>query len=143
MPVNTLQNIALSLTLDGTEHNCQVIDVTLDLPGVAPGEAVETACPDGKVSEPGSPSNGSLSGTVYADPSDTGLTWILGQAYKAGSEIAYTITYWADQDNTVAIIFSGQCKVASFSLPFSKPNLAKHPLDLTLITADMARPQAV
>lgn len=140
MATTTIQNIELSLKFDDVEYQCQVIDVELAMPGASPGNSTHVACPGGIVSEPGQPANGSLTGNVFSDPSDTGITWILATAYKTGAELAYSATYWPNEGATKAIEFSGRAKVNTFKLPFSKPGNAKHTIDLALITADMARP---
>jgi hypothetical protein len=140
MTSNVIQNIELSLELDDAEYQCQVIDVTLTLPGSGVGESVEVACPDGVVSEPGARTNGSLTGNVFTDPTDTGITWILATAFQSGAEVEYTVVYWPNEGATKAIEFTGRARVNSFTLPFSKPGNARHALDLSLVTADMARP---
>lgn len=146
MPTNTIPNVSLKFEItyesQPLSFECQVVDVELTLPGVGTGSATETACPGGMVLEPGAPEAGSLTGNVFADTRDTGITWALAQLKKTGAEFPYSITYYADQDATVAVRFSGNAKVNSFKLPFSKPGYAKHPLDLALSTADMARPTA-
>lgn len=146
MPTNTIQSIALEFEItynaQPLSFECQVIDCELTLPGVATGTATEVACPGGIVLEPGAAEAGSLTGNVFADTRDTGITWALAQLKKTGVEFPYSITYYADQANTIAVKFSGTAKVNSFRLPFSKPGYAKHPLDLSLATADMARPVA-
>ncbi len=140
----TVRNVALKFTIefDGApiEYQCQVIDATLTLPGITPGETVEVACPDGKVSEPGATSDGGLAGNVFVDPTATGITWALATLYQGGTEFLYSITYYADQANTHAIKFDGRARVNTFTLPFSKPGNARQPLDLKLITAVMGRP---
>jgi len=146
MPTNVTPNIALEfeITYNGTPlaFECQVIDAELSLPGTAPGETTEVACPDGKVSEPGTAANGAITGNIFVDPTDTGITWALAELYQAGAEFAYTITYYPDAGATHAITFTGNAKVNSFRLPFAKPGNAKQPLDLVLITASIARPAA-
>ena len=147
MATNTIQSIALEFEITFNSQpltfECQVIDCELSLPGVQPGNATEVACPGGIVLEPGATEAGSLTGNVFADTRDTGITWALAQLKKTGEEFPYSIIYYADQAATVAVKFSGTAKVNSFRLPFTKPGYAKHPLDLSLATADMARPVAV
>lgn len=147
MPVSTIANISLEfeITFEGAPitFECQVITADLSLPGPAQsGSATETACPDGKVSEPGQAQNGSITGEIFVDSTDAGITWALATLFQADTEFPYSITYWANEPSTVAITFSGNAKVNSFTLPFSKPGYAKQPLDLALVTAVMARPVA-
>lgn len=146
MPTNTTANVALTVEITFNAQplafECQVIDAELTLPGVGAGSGTEVACPGGIVLEPGATEPGSLTGNVFADSRDTGITWALAQLKKTGVEFPYSIVYYADQDNTIAVKFSGTAKVNSFRLPFSKPGMAKHPLDLALASADMARPTA-
>ena len=141
MPTNTTQNNALSLTLDGTEINCQVIDLTVTMPGDGTGETAEVACPDGTVTEPGQFEDGAIGGSVYADTPDSGVTWLLMQAKAAGATMDYVLTWFADQDGTVAFTWTGQAQVGTFSMDWTKPGLARHPIDLALIDKPtIARP---
>lgn len=147
MPVNTIQNVALqfSITQDATplEFACQVIDATLTLPGPGSGTRIETACPEGAVVEAGTATNGSITGNVFVDTRDTGITWALATLYPTGAEFPYSLSFYVDLGNTIAIKFTGNAIVNTFNLPFSKPGKAKQPIDLGLITAVMARPTAV
>ena len=136
---NTTQNVSLILDLDGTTFECQVINAEFAMPGTGTGTTTETACPDGVVVEPGSLEDGSLTGEVFTDLLDTGLTWILASAKQADSVMNYTVVYHADQPATNNIQFSGLCKVATFALPFEKPGLSKHSLDLTISTCAISR----
>lgn len=137
-PVST-QNISLVLDLDGTEYQCQVINAEFTLPGVGAGDTTQTACPDGVIVEPGSNEDGSLTGEVFTDLLDTGLTWILANAKADDTEITYKVVYHADQPTTNNIQFDGLCKVSTFSLPFEKPGVSKHSLDLSIKTATISR----
>jgi hypothetical protein len=145
MPVTTQRNVELTLTLDdksGTTHSfeCQIIDLAFSLPGVGEGSTVQTACPDGVVSEPGDPTNGSLTGTAFSDTGTDGITWLLAEAQVDDRTMKYDLTFFPDLGNTKAIHLTGDCKVNSFSFDFSKPGIARTPLDLSIITATMARP---
>jgi len=141
MPTNTTENVSLSLTLDGTEVNCQVIDLSVTLPGQSTGDTVEVACPDGAVVEVGELEDGSLTGTVFADTTSTGISWLLMQAKASGATIDYVLTWFSDQDSAVAFTWSGKAQVATFSMEWAKPGLARHPIDLALIDEPViARP---
>ena len=144
MSVNVTKNIALELTVTidaaPVTFECQALDCSLSLPGSQPGESVETACPDGIVSEPGTTTNGALTGTVFTDTTATGISWALMNAYMAGDEFTYSFTWFSDQPNTTAVLFTGTGKVNSFQLDWTKPGNAKHPLDLALISATIGRP---
>lgn len=142
MPVNTQPNVALTLTLDGTSVECQVIDATFTPPGVGASTVTETACPDGRVSEPGTIASGGLTGNVFADSQDGGVTWILLQAYDTNATIAYVVTWWADLGPTKAVQYTGDARVANFQLAWTKPAMGRHPIDLEIMTATVARPAA-
>lgn len=142
MPVNTQPNVSLVLDLDGATYECQVIDASFRPPGVGASTVIETACPDGRVAEPGAVSSGSLTGNAFADSLDTGLTWILAQAYETDATLTYVLTFWPELGATVAMQYSGDARVNSFQLDFSKPGTGKHPLDLEVVTATLARPAA-
>ena len=140
MPTVTQPNVALSLKLDDTEVNCQIIDLSLTLAGEGTGDTVEVACPDEVVVEEGSHEDGQLTGTVYSDTSDGGVSWLLMQAKSTGAVIAYELTWFADADSTVAFTVTGTAQVASFQMDWTKPALSRHPIDLTLLTTTLGRP---
>ena len=142
MPVNTQPNVSLILDLDGATYECQVIDLSFRPPGVGASTVTETACPDGRVAEPGAVQSGSLTGNAFTDSLDTGLTWILAQAYETDATLAYTLTFFPELGATKAMQFTGEARVSSFQLDFSKPGINRHPLDLEVVSATLARPAA-
>lgn len=148
MAVKTQKNNVLTLKIDdgtGTgapnlvDVSCQVQDLEFSMPGEGDGQKVQVACKDGVVLEPGEPVDGSLTGTIFVDSTDTGVTYLLAKAWEAGREVAYELDYWPDLGATVGLKFTGLAKVGSFTLPFSKPGYAKQPLDLVIKTATIAR----
>ena len=140
MPVSTTTNTSLSLTLDGTEVNCQIQDLSFSPPMTgAVGEIIEVACGD-SVTTPGALENGTLTGTVFADPVVGGITDILLQAQETDAEIAFVLTFWDDQATTQQLIFTGTAKVNSLQLDFARPGYAQHPIDLVVLTSVMSRP---
>lgn len=140
MPTNVTQMTSLSLTLDGTEVNCQLKSVSFSVPSVGSPSIMLTACPDGQVVEPGSFSPGTLSGEVVGDTTDSGITWLLNTALQAQAEVAYVLTFFDDQDNTVAVTFTGTATVNTFEWPFSRPGIFSHSIDLSVLTATVSRP---
>lgn len=144
MTTNTVKQVHLKvqITHDATPItlDCQVIDAELTLPGTQPGETTEVACPDGKVSEPGTSVDGGVTGNIYVDPSVGGVTEALIELYQAGIEFPYSMTFYANEDATKAMKFDGTAKVNTFKMPWKKPGNAKQPIDLKLITAVMSRP---
>ena len=140
MPTQTTTNTSLSLTLDGTEVNCQLKSVGFTLPAQGSPSIMLTACPDGQVQEPGSFNTGSLTAEVVGDTTDTGITWLLNTALQSGAEIAYVLTYFDDQANTVAVEFTGTATVDAFEWPFARPGIFSHSMSLTVLTATTARP---
>ena len=140
MAVNTQQNVGLVVDFDGTEYQCQVIDASFKPPGVGTSTVTETACPDGRVAEPGAISPGTFTGNVFADSLDGGITWALAQAFETDATITYIVTFWPELGPTKAMQYTGEAKVNSFQLNHSKPGLGKHPLDLSITSATLARP---
>ena len=140
MPTNVTTNTSLSLTLDGTEVNCQIKNVEFTVPAKGSPTIMLTACPDGQVLEPGSYSPGSLSGEVVGDTTDTGITWLLNTALQSGAEVAYVLTFFNDQANTVATTFTGTATVDQFAFPFSRPGVFTHSMSLTVLSATVSRP---
>jgi len=142
MPVNTQPNVSLVVSLDGVDYACQVIDASFKPPGVGATTVTETACPSGVVAEPGAAAAGTLTGNVFADSLDAGITWVLAQAYENDQAFDYIFTIWSDLGPTIAMQFTGQARVNSFQLDFAKPGIGKHPLDLEIVTATLGRPAA-
>ena len=140
MPTNVTTNTSLSLTLDGTEVNCQLKNVEFTVPAAGSPSIMLTACPDGQVLEPGSYSTGSLSGEVVGDTTDTGITWLLNTALQSQAEVAYVLTFFDDQGATVAVQFTGTATVNTFEWPFARPGVFSHSMDLSVLTATVARP---
>jgi hypothetical protein len=142
MAVTTQPNVSLVVSLDGTDYACQVIDASFKPPGVGAATITETACPDGIVAEPGAKAEGSLTGNVFADSSDAGITWALAQAYETDATLAYIVTFWPELGPTNGMQWTGEARVNSFQQDFAKPGIGKHPLDLAITTAVLARPAA-
>jgi hypothetical protein len=92
------------------------------------------------VSEPGEAVNGSLTGNAFTDTTAQGLWTALYTAYTTGEELDYEITYFPGVDGQ-AVMFAGRAVVQDPpTLPFSKPGISKHPVNLALLTATMTRP---
>lgn len=142
MPVQTQPNVSLKLTLGTTSVECQIIDLSFRPPGVGNSTITETACPDGRVSEPGAIASGALTGNTFADSLATGITWLLAEAYETDETVAYVLTFWADLGATVAMQYTGDARVNSFQLDWSKPGIGRHPVDLEVVSAALARPAA-
>jgi hypothetical protein len=142
MAVTAQHNNELVVQFDGKTFQCQVIDLEFKRPGLGAGTTVYTACPDGVVNEPGAPTDGTLTGTAYTDTTDTGLWWLLDDAYEADAEISYELTFFPDLGATTAVKFTGRAKAVDSGLGFTKPSVSKHPVNLTIITATKSRPPA-
>lgn len=135
MPVTTQQDALLKITLDGTDFACQVINASFT--PAAPGEStpIPVACGD-TVSEPGDPSNGSISGEVFKDTSATGITRVLAQAAVSGAEFDYQ---YVENDGTPhEMTWSGKATVPQFGIDFAPSKTGRHPLNLTLTTSVLA-----
>ena len=138
MPTVTQQNNTLTLTLDATEINCQVIDLSFSPVGRSAGTPVEVACgPGAVVTEPGSPANGSLTGNVFADSTATGVTRLLAEAQATNAVIAYALTFWSDIAGS-EMEWSGNARVNTLTVDWAKPGYGKHPIDLAVETSTLA-----
>jgi hypothetical protein len=142
MTVNTQQNVSLVVSLDGVDYACQVIDASFKPPGVGATTVTETACPEGRVAEPGSVAAGSLTGTAFTDSLDAGITYVLAQAYETDATLDIVVTFWPELGPTKAMQYTGTARVNSYQLDFAKPGMGKHPIDLEVVTAVLARPAA-
>lgn len=132
MPAVTSKDATLTLTFQigaGTpvDVSCQVIDSTLTFPARAEATLVPVACGD-NVSEPGDPTNGALTGTVYKDLSVTGVTRFMIDALIADALLTYT---WEEAEMTV----TGEARVAGHDQPFTPDKFGRHPLNLTITSA--------
>lgn len=141
MPVSTQIDATLVLTLDDggdggpVAIECQVINASYT--PAAPGESTPTptACGD-TVSEPGDPSNGSITGEVFKDTSATGVTRLLAAAAVAGTEMDYVYTE-ADEAG-YEMSWSGKCTVPQFGIDFAPSKTGRHELSLTVSTSILA-----
>lgn len=135
MAVSTQRDALLTLTLDSTSVECQVIDASYT--PAAPGDStpVPVACGD-TVSEPGDPSNGSIRGTVFKDTSTTGVTRLLAEAAVAGASMTYA--YAEEDESGYAMSWTGTCTVPQFAIDFSPSKTGRHSLDLTVSTSVLA-----
>lgn len=134
MPVSTQIDATLVLTLDGTAIECQVINASYTPAAPAESTAVPTACGD-TVSEPGDPSNGSITGEVFKDTSANGVTRLLAQAAVSGAELAYVYT---ESDGTNTMSWSGTATVPQFAIDFTPSKTGRHELSLALTTSVLA-----
>ena len=74
------------------------------------------------------------------DTTDSGITWLLNTAAQSGAEVDYVLTYFNDQDSTIAVTFTGKATVQAFAWPFSRPGVFSHSMTLAVLTADVSRP---
>jgi hypothetical protein len=140
MSVHTQVNDQLTITLGSTGFECQFITTTWRRPGSAAGATVQTACPDGVVSEPGEAVNGALTGEAFTDTTADGLWDMLDEAFAAGTEFDYVYTVFPGVEGQ-EVTFTGRAKVNSYpELTFSKPGLSRHQVDLAILTATKSRP---
>jgi len=135
----TQMSSSLSLTLATVEFNCQVIGAKLNPPASGKPTLVRTACPATVISEPGDPVPGTLTGEVYTDTLEDGLTDVLLTAKDTDAELAYVLTMW-DDDDDAALRWTGTCTVGDLELDFTPGKRARHPLNLDLVTAVRSRP---
>jgi hypothetical protein len=131
MPTTTIQNVQLIVQYGGQDYSCQIASAELTPPGYSEGETTQVEI-----------QNGSLRTNQFTDTSELGITWAMMNAYMNGTTVAYSVQWFADQDNTVSFVLTGDAKVAQFSLPFEKPGLSRHDLELTLHTGTLSRPTA-
>lgn len=134
MPTNVAKDATLVLSIDGTDYACQVVDASYTM--AAPGDStpVAVACGD-TVSEPGDPSNGSISGSVFKDTGTTGITRALATLALSGAEVPYIYT---ENDGTNDLSWSGVATVPAFGIDFAPDKYGRHSLALNVTTSILA-----
>ena len=135
MPSNVAKDATLVLSLDGTDYACQVVNASYQM--AAPGDStpVPVACGD-TVSEPGDPSNGSISGEVYKDLGATGITRVLATLALSGAEADYV--YTETDGNGADMSWTGKCTVPAFAIDFAPDKFGRHSLSLNVTTSVLA-----
>ena len=141
MPTQVTQNTSLSLTLDGTEVNCQLKNVDFTPPGYGAPTVMLTACPDGQVDgarllQHRQPRRRRL----WATPRDEGLTWLLNTAAQSGAEVDYVLTFFDDQGNDGGRHVHRDRDGGAVRLAFARPGTFSHSISLTVLTATVSRP---
>ena len=130
MPTVSQPNSSVSITIGGTEYNCQFTTITWNPGGSSAPDVMLTACPDGVLASAGSYNPAVLSGTVAGDTSDSGITTALLDAVEDGTDVAVVYTMFND-NGTVAWQWTFDAHVAPFDLPFTRPGTFMHDLTLT------------
>jgi hypothetical protein len=134
MPTTTQKDAVLVLSLDGADYACQVINAEFAYPGKGEATTIPVACGGDPVSEPGSPTNGSISGEVFKDTGATGITRALITALESEAEMDYIWTEGAD-DAADRISITGKCRVAGHTQTFAPDTTGRHALNLSVSTA--------
>ena len=135
MPTNAAKDATLVLSFDGTDYACQVVNASYT--PAAPGDStpVPVACGE-TVSEPGDPSNGSISGEVYKDISANGVTRALSTLVLSGAEADYVYTETDGNGETMS--WSGKCTVPAFGIDFAPDKYGRHQLAINVSTSVLA-----
>ena len=136
MTTITQLQTAASFILDGVEYNCQVTNMEYRPTSRATGETIEVACADGQVNVPGDHQDGSASFEVFGDTTDQGITWAMASAQANDSTMTYTFIFFSDQDNTVAMKYTGDCKVQNFSIGWEGKSYHQHSVELVVLSSD-------
>lgn len=135
MPTNASKDATLVFTIDATDYACQVIDASYTMAAPAESTPIPVAC-GGTVSEPGDPSNGSISGSVYKDTTTTGITRALAELAVSGAEVAYV--YTETDGNGQEMSWSGNATVPAFAIDFAPDKYGRHTLDVNVTTSVLA-----
>lgn len=137
MPTVTQKDARLTLTLDGADYACQITEAEFTYPTTGEPTTTPVACGGDPVAEPGTPVNGSITGTVYKDTGPNGVTKALILALESGASLAYEWTEGQDADaNRLSI--TGTATVSGHVESFTPDLMGKHPLALTVVTASTA-----
>lgn len=132
MATHTQKDDTLILKLGTVDYAAQVIDASFDPPGYGAPTLTPVASDLTKVSEPGEPENGSMTGTVFKDNTTAGFTRALAVARVAGTKLAYI---WTDNAAPDAITYTGDCYVQGVPQDFQPDKLGRHAFTLTIATA--------
>jgi hypothetical protein len=131
---HTQRDDTLILKLGTVDYAAQVIDASFDPPGYGAPTLTPVASDLSKVSEPGEPENGTLSGTVFKDNTTAGFTRALAAARIAGTKLVYIYT---DNSSTDQISYTGDCYVQAVPQDFTPDKLGRHSFTLTIVTATL------
>lgn len=126
--MSTHTDVALSFTVDGVEYACQLVDPTLIRPWAGEGATVVVACGDRVTEPPESPENGSITGTAYADYSDTGISVGLDAALGQTVDIVWTEQVSTDRQR----IWTGKGQVRPMTRAFTAARNSRHDIDIVL-----------
>jgi hypothetical protein len=139
MTTSTTTDATLTITLDSgsgaVDYSAQVINASFTPASNGAGSLVQVATGD-KVTEPGEPQFGSLTGEVFKDAASAGFTRALLAAQAAGTVLDYV--YTENAATVDELKYTGECTVPPFAVPFTPGKYGRHPLTLQITTSTLA-----
>lgn len=131
MPAVATRDVSLTVTVDTTSVECQLIDPQIVRPSFGSGDTVTVSCGD-DVPVPGEKlTNGSIGGDVIADYSPTGITRLLDENLDAQVDVIWveTVTDGAVQYTRT---WTGTALVGPITRTFTAGRQSRHNLALDL-----------
>ena len=131
MPAVPTRDVSLTLSVDSTQVECQLLDPQMVRPAYGAGDTVTVACGD-EVGVPGDRlTNGSISGDVIADYSTTGVTKVLDENLDQEVDVVWAETV-TDGSNTYTRTWTGKALVGPITRTFTAGRQSRHDLNLEL-----------
>lgn len=133
MPPFAKPDAVVTVTIDGTDISCQLIDGELTADDTGDPTLVPVACGD-SVPEPGDPTPGTLSGTIFEDFQAAGFTRALWE--NRDSEVPFTLV--KNPGEAWAASFSGFCTLKAPAVAVQPSKLARNSITLPVRTVSLA-----
>ena len=139
MATITQASATFTFTLDAVDHSCQIFNAEFTQPGPGEGESKAVGCGT-RIPKSGEWANGALTGTVFVDTSDTGLTFALSTLRATSASVPYELVFFPDLAGS-EVEYSGDAQISEFVLgwdPETTP--AEQEIAVVLLTGSPARP---
>lgn len=133
MPPFAKPDAIVTITVDNIDISCQLIDGELAPDDTGDPTIVPVACGDSQ-SEPGDPTPGTLSGTIFEDFQAAGFTRALWE--NRNTEVPFTMV--KNPGEAWEASFSGFCTLKAPTVAVQPTKLARNSISLPVRTVDLA-----
>lgn len=133
MPPFAKPDAVVTVTIDGVDISCQLIDGELAPDDSGDPTIIPVACGD-SVSQPGEVSPGALTGTIFEDFQASGFTRALWE--NRDNEVAFTLV--KNPGQTWEASFSGFCTLKAPTVAVQPTQLGRNSIDLPVRDVTLA-----